>query len=302
MLTLGRAARDRRLNPRMEVCTITRIVRRDGKKYFWTDHDEEIFYPYRGHPAEKRYTPEGSISLGAIRRQAGREVHNQTARGVIRSDSFTNKDAVAGRWKGARVTQLVIPWREPSEEQITGTRFFIGDCEWTGEEFECEFVGIGSLLEVVQGILMKPTCRHATRFGAEFGNPGAVGCQYDVVGNSQYSIEIQSVDASRRFLTVVSGTLPSTADDFWKHGHVFFVTGENAGLPGARIKGYVDSTRTIELIHRPPCPVAAGEIINLAPGCSGTRTECKGFGQTLNFGGMDKLPTEEDLRSPGRGN
>ena len=79
MLTLGQAARDRLLLSRLEVCTLTKINRSDGAKFFWTDHDEDVVYPYRGHPAEKTYTPRGAISLGADQRQAGLQPHTRTA-------------------------------------------------------------------------------------------------------------------------------------------------------------------------------------------------------------------------------
>ncbi len=297
MLTVSNVAKDLLRFPTLEASTLWRIHRKDGTKHFWTDHDRAITYPYPGASNARQYTPEGAIELSNVRKQAGLRPHNATTSGVIQADEVTTRDIAGGRFREARVVEILFPWRYPHVEAIIAAQYWIGKTRWTGEVFEAEIGGLGTFLERQQGIRLNRKCHH--KYGAAFGaDIDVVGCRRNVAtDDTVYGLEVTAATGDRSF-QVSLAALSSTEDDFYKLGEVEWVSGENVGLPKMPVDSYTDSNRLFQLNLRAPFSIVPGDLFNVSRGCPGTKPACDERGQFANFSGHINLPSEEDLRTP----
>lgn len=87
--------------------------------------------------------------------------------------------------------------------------------------------------------------------------------------------------------------LSSDTDDFYKFGAVKWLDGANQDI-SMEIKGWTDSTRTIELFLPMPYTMVVGDRFEIYPGCDKAVATCFAkFNNVVNFRGEPYVPGED---------
>lgn len=89
------------------LCTLTRVVRRDGVELCFTDHDRKLHFEGR------EFVPVVLGDLSADRREAALRSGDQEARGFIDGTLVTIPDINGNAYLGAEVFQVVTDWTMP---------------------------------------------------------------------------------------------------------------------------------------------------------------------------------------------
>lgn len=85
---------------------------------------------------------------------------------------------------------------------------------------------------------------------------------------------VDTVSTQRMTFTINSSDFAGGyADDYFRDGEWEWTTGDNAGVVSP-IVGFVESTRTVELLFPTPFDLASGDRGILRPGCDGLRGTC----------------------------
>ena len=79
------------------VCRCWLVVRRDGTRFGFTDHDEDLVFDGQRFRADTGMTP------GAVQKSTGLSVDNVEVVGALADTSLTEADIEAGRMDGAVV-------------------------------------------------------------------------------------------------------------------------------------------------------------------------------------------------------
>lgn len=267
------------------------IVLRNGTKYYWTDCNEEIVYPHGG----PTYSPIGSFNVQALRHEATGSITNTTLRGAVQTGYVTADDIRSGKWKNARITQRIVSRDTPFFGHVLTSRFFVSEPAWDAEKFVFDVLGSAHFFDFDLGVVISRGCRHV--FGAMFGNDpatdGGIGCRYDVLSDTQTSVEVDSVTDRDTFTATAYTT---KADDYYNAGLVTWQTGANRGCPALTVDDYTGSSDTIQLATPAPFTITSGDLFRLARGCPKDRASCEARGQYPDhFGGFLRVPTEGDI-------
>lgn len=296
-LTVSNPARQMLNRETLYMATAYQLRREDGVRYFWTNHDHDVVFPYAGAPGAQTYVADGAVSVSNIRKQSGLQPHNANGYLAVRADGATTEQIAAGFWRRARLIEIVYSWMYPHVGAVIGAIYWLGRERWTGEEFEFEIGGISQWLEKPQGVILKRTCRH--KLGEAFGAASTVvGCRADVASNTVSKVIVDSV-TDNIAIDAVDATIPTQADDYYKHGEVVWRSGANTGLPAMPVEGYTDTGRIVTLRRKAPLTIEAGDVFDLKRGCGGDKASCNGWGQFPdNFGGFLFTPTPDEITPP----
>lgn len=275
-------------------CLCWRVRLEDSTLYRWTNHDEDIYLPFRTSPTAERFRVATSGARAAnVRRQAGLKDHSTSVSGVVISNGdVLQADLQAGRWRNARFEELLVDWNYPWLSPLGEPAVYrLRDVRFTGEIWTGELRGLSNELDREQGIYLNRTCRHP--FGGAFGaDPSVVGCRYDVASDTVLGA-VSSVTDRRIFQTNLT-----EADDYWRMGELTFSSGANARLRPIRVKEFRSATNEIELTLPTPFDIEVGDQFTVARGCEKTKEQCELFGQfPLRFGGSNLIPSEDEIRS-----
>lgn len=263
--------------PEAGIATIAlcwRIERRDGVAIGLTAHDRDLTVEGFAYRAAPGMTP------SAIERDASFDADNMDVTGALTGAAISERDLLAGRWDGARVSMLAVDWRDPRDPVPLGEGT-IGSVETRDGMLTAELRGVAAALEAPAVETTAPECR------AELGDRR---CRVAMAGR-------------RRFARVVAGdgaalTLDhAAADGAYVGGRLRWLSGGNCGLAD-EIGAQDGATVTL---RRPPRFDPAGARVVVSEGCDKSIATCAArFGNAANFRGEPYLPGIDLLtRYPG---
>ncbi len=89
-------------------------------------------------------------------------------------------------------------------------------------------------------------------------------------------------------------------DDWYTHGLVTFLTGENANARRIEVRRWVNSSRTLELFLPMNFPIAVGDVFEVYVGCAKPVLDCRDkFDNVVNYRGEPYIPGNDALfRTP----
>ena len=140
--------------PVTTLATCWRITRRDGREFFFTDHDRDLVFEGEVYKASSGY------SRTAIANDASLGVDNLDVEGVFDSEAITEEELRAGLFDQAEVRIFVVNWADPSMGALRMRRGWFGEVVLTEQGvFRTELRGMTQALSQRIGELYSPECR-----------------------------------------------------------------------------------------------------------------------------------------------
>ena len=262
-----------------EVTTLAscwRIVRRDGREFYFTDHDQDIVFEGNTYEAESSY------SRTAIENGSEMAVDNLDVAGILDSDKISEEDMRNGLFNRADVYIFIVNWSDPSEGALKVRRGWFGEVTITDTgQFTTEIRGLAQALSHNFIEVYSPECR------ADF-------C------DSRCKLNIADFEDSTTVAVVLGRDVFTLSSDYSPPsqgivpGTVRFVDGDNAGRT-VEIIGYNAAERRIELFEPVAYTIAPGTQVVVAPGCDGSLDRCKLYNNVINRRAEDYVPGNDEL-------
>lgn len=263
------------------LCTCWEIERTDGKKFYFTDHDQDLTFEgnvYESESGYRRTAVQGATDLG---------VPNMDLQGVLSSDHIDEHELRAGKFDYAKVKVYVVNWSDP--DAFGRIRLRKG---WFGEvnlldngEFQCELRGLTQAMShnVIESFSL--TCR------ADFGD---TRCKKDVTPLLKEGTVTAVIDRST--MQFASADVPVPANGTHVGGLLSFTTGDNIGRNMEIIGSVVDgSTTTVSFFLPMGYDMEVGDEFKFIPGCDKSTTMCKAWANILNFRGEPFIPGNDSM-------
>jgi uncharacterized phage protein (TIGR02218 family) len=244
------------------------------------------------------FEPSNGVDASARRKEASLREHSVELNGYLSSDQITFEDLIAGKYRGARITEYLIDHKYPFTEPRATAVYYLRDVEYDGEVFRAQVAGVASKLSRTVGHSYGPICRH------KLGSPnpdanGRAGCGVDLTSFTVFDAEVESVGVSKlEFDAKDSGpnSIPgSHPDDWFTLGELRWRTGENTGLT-SEVRVYSQASRTIALAIETPHEIAVGDRFDIVAGDDRKFSTCRDkFSNAINFGGQHRIPSMDTV-------
>lgn len=274
--------------------TLWRIERTDGIKLLFTDHDAALNFNYLQALAipgtgsigtDEVYTPIGGISSSAKQKQAGMQDSNIDLKGVIDSAAITQADLQFGRYRDAKVIEILTDWKHPTMGAFQINTYYITALTNTKEYWQATVSALPIWLRRANGWVYSHACRYdlfdknCTLNKASFAVSGSV----------------TTVINDRRTFTSTGLANPI---GYFAYGYIVWNSGFNVGL-STDIKNH-SILHQIELQLNTPGPIFVGDTFTAYPGCDKLKGTClTKFSNLINFGGYPYLPgNDKVIRGP----
>lgn len=265
---------------RFATCWI--LERVDGVIFRFTDHDSNLVVD--GHT----FSPAGSFNASARQHKEGLDPQNLDIVGYIDSSFITDDDLRAGRYRNAKITELVVDHRYPSAGRFLTNVYYIKQTTFDGESWSAQLEGMLIRLRQRVGDVYSKACRW--RLGD--ANCGVNLAAYTTTG-STIAITRNRVAFTS---TLTAGSKPT---GYYSNGRLVWMSGLNNGL-ASEIQKYSSSSNLITLQVETPFDIAASDTFSIRPGCDklfdGDCSSTK-FNNRLRHGGFPDLPSNDDLFS-----
>jgi uncharacterized phage protein (TIGR02218 family) len=259
-------------------CRCWNLVRRDGRKFSFTDHDATLTF------GGSTFVPTEAPTARAVEQTTGLAVDNSEALGALSDSGLTEQDILAGRFDGAKVEIWRVDWSDPDDRAIL-FRGEIGEIERSGGAFKAELRGLTEALNQPQGRLYQRSCRAVL---------GDRECGVDLK-DSSFSVELALMAAPAG--TVLRLPRISKPTGWFDRGTVEVIDGTAAG-DRRMIKAdrEISDGRRIDLWEAFPPEIVVGTRIRLLAGCDKSVAICRAkFDNVVNHRGFPFLPSEDWL-------
>ncbi len=252
-----------------------RVERRDGVAIGLTAHDRDLAIDGLVYRAAPGMTP------SAVTRSAALDADSMDVAGALTGSAISERDLLAGRWDGARVSVFATDWTAPGEQVSLGEGT-IGAVETRGGALTAELRGVAARLERPVVEETSPECR------AELGD---ARCRVTMAGRRRVAM----VTAADGAVLTLDGAEASA--NAYGGGRLRWIGGANSGLEDAVAR----SDGATVTLRRVPRFDGAGARVELIEGCDKSLATCAArFGNALNFRGEPFLPGIDLLtRYPG---
>ena len=261
------------------VCRCWTVMRRDGRVFGFTDHDEGLSFEGVDFKADT------GLTASALQQVTGLAVDNTEAVGALSDDAVTEADITAGRFDGAEVTAWLVNWRDVAarEVQFKGS---IGELKRADGAFHAELRGLSEVLNTPVGRVYQKPCQAVL---------GDKRCCVDLnAAGYRTEVAVEQVEAGRVFRFA---SLAGFDDRWFERGRLEVRSGQADGLV-AMVKNdrIVDGARVIELWEELRMPAEVGDTVLLEAGCDKRIETCRlKFQNIENFQGFPHIPGEDWL-------
>lgn len=253
-----------------------RIERRDGVAIGLTAHDRDLVIDGNVYRASPGMTP------SAIRRSDGSDADTMDVAGSLTSGAISERDLLAGRWDGARVSVFAVDWSDTGNRVALGEGT-IGAVETRDGAFTAELRGVAAALERQVSEETSPECRAAL---------GDARCRVAMAGRRCFARVVESDEE------VVTVDVAEPVANGWGGGRLRWLGGANSGLEDM----VMQSEGSVVTLRTPPrFAPGAVDLVELVEGCDKSLATCAGrFANAANFRGEPYLPGIDLLtRYPG---
>ena len=255
------------------VATCWSLTRRDGVVLGFTDHDDDLSFDGMTFAAGT------GLLAHAVDRSTGGSVDSGQVAGALSAAAITEADILAGRYRGALVTQWLVDWQDVAV-RIVQFRARIGEVRQGDGGFEAELLSLTDAYNRPGGRSYLRTCECRlgdVKCGVDLGDAvyGASGSVSEVI--------------DRRGVRWVDGA--GLAEGWFSGGLLTWTSGANAGETVTVEADSGQGMRLLRLRLEAAFPVAAGDTFDLLAGCDKTAATCSAkFGNLVNFRGFPHIP------------
>ncbi|MFM9887565.1 MAG: DUF2163 domain-containing protein [Burkholderiales bacterium] len=264
------------------LCWCWRIVRRDGERFGFTDHDCDLTFDGTVFEAATGFT------ATEIREAVGLSVDNLDVESALNSDHLSESALDSGDFDDAAIEIFRVNWSDPTARTLV-RKGSLGEVRRTGFAFTAEVRGLAHYLQQSQGRVFQSAC------DADLGDRRC-GVRLDQA-SVQGSGAVLAVVADRVFTTTGIGLF---ADAWFTRGLLTFASGANRGR-SREVKRHavVDGVASLELWEYPGSPILPGDTFILTAGCDKTLGTCRDkFANARNYRGFPHMPGNDFVASP----
>lgn len=277
MITISKAIRSLQQTDAHLLCRCIKIERTDGVVWRFTDHDYSLVV------LGETYVPAGSIDSSATEKRSGVQERSAEYKGAISDSRISVDDLRAGRYDGAKITQMVVNWKYPFRGPYESNIFWVDSLRHTGEEWAATVEGLTGFLRAEVGRIYKRTCDAVV---------GDTRCGVNLTGYTATST-VQSVSVDRLSFIANVLTGPSaetiTVNNYFRFGKLTWTSGNNSGVV-CDVKSDILVTRRFDLQLKTPVSIQVGDAFTVSKGCDGRYETCGAFGNKVRFRGFPTVP------------
>lgn len=260
------------------LATCWKIVRKDGREFFFTDHDRDILFEGDVYDAESSY------DRTAVANGSDMSVDNMDVSGILDSEKLDPTEMRNGLFNRADVYIFVVNWKNPSQGALKVRRGWFGEIQLTDTgKFMTEIRGLAQALSHNFIEVYTAECR------ADFCDQR---CKLQIE-DYEFPAVVQSAPDRDTIILTPGAAIPSQGIS---PGTLRFVDGPNAGRT-IEIIGYDAGTRTVELFEGAHYQIEVGTNLILAPGCDGSLQRCKFYDNVINRRAEDYIPGMDEYMS-----
>jgi uncharacterized phage protein (TIGR02218 family) len=254
-------------------CRCWRIVRRDGVRLGFTDHDVALSVDGTDCLPAGGFTATADSATGAMA-AGGSDIE-----GALAVTGLNEEELAAGLFDGAEITVMLVDWTAPDAFVVT-RRGTLGEVSFMDGRFRAEIRGPAQELAVVRGRVFAADC------DADFGD-GRCGVDAD---DPAFRIDAAIAEGLGPQRFRIAGA-HAFAAGWFTHGRARFTDGANAGFASAIKHHAREPEVVVELWSQPPYPPDPGDQVTLVAGCDKRFATCsEKFSNTLNFRGFPQIP------------
>lgn len=262
-----------------QVCRCWDVVRRDGTRFGFTDHDRDLSFDGFVFRADE------GLTARALEQTTGLAVDNTEALGVLSDAGIKEADILAGRFDGAEVRAWLVNWSDVEQRKLL-FRGEIGEIERAGGGFKAELRGLTEKLNQPQGRVYQTPCAAVLGDGE---------CRVDVTAPG-YASE-RSVERVARGKFLEFDAFDGFEDRWFEQGRLVVLSGACQGDVRVIKNDRLTATRRrVELWEALRGGLAEGDLVRLEAGCDKRAETCRlKFDNLLNFRGFPHVPGEDWL-------
>lgn len=264
-------------------CHCWLLVRKDGARLGFTDHDRDISFDGDTFEAAAGFT------ASAMETSAGMASSNLEASGGLNSERLSAADLAAGLYDDAEVTIWRVNWDDVSQ-RIVMKRGQLGEVAQGETAFRAEIRGLGEKLQEAKGRVYSYNCDvdlGSARCGINLESPTFKGSGTILAAPSRREVSASGLD--------------SYAPGWFAGGYVTFTSGANEGLSGeVKAHGLAGSppVASLDLWLAMPFAIEAGDTFEIRAGCDKSFATCKAkFGNAANYRGFPHMPGNDYVTS-----
>lgn len=249
------------------MCRCWLVVRRDGIRFGFTDHDRDLSLD------DDVFRAGSGLDASVLEASTGLSVDNAQAVGALSDVGLTEADILTGKYDGAEVWHWLVDWSAPELKMLL-FRGFLGEIRRGTGAFEAELRGITEVLNKSLGRMYLRECDRV------FGD---TKCGADA-DDSTFSadITVSAIDGKRQ----ISFDGLSGFQDGW------FTNGVIRWTSGALSLVKIDAGGKLETWEE--VDVSVGDTARIIAGCDKQAETCRvKFGNFLNFRGFPHIPGED---------
>jgi len=249
------------------MCRCWLVVRRDGVRFGFTDHDRDLAID------GDLFKAGSGLDASVLEASTGLSVDNGQAVGALSDVGLTEAEILAGRYDGAEVWQWLVDWSAP-ELKVLLFRGFLGEIRRGTGAFEAELRGITEVLNQPLGRMYLRECDRV------FGD---AKCGVDAK-DPTFSADVTVLEAAGQRSFTFDG-LSGFQDGWFSNGVVRWASGA-VSMVKADAGGVLETWEEVD--------AAVGDTAHVVAGCDKQAATCRAkFGNFLNFRGFPHIPGED---------
>lgn len=261
------------------VCRCWLVVRPDGERLGFTDHDRDLSFD------GDTYRADTGMTARAFQAATGLAVDNSEAVGALRDATVAEADLAAGRFDGAAVTCWLVNWADVGARMIEFRGNF-GEITRIDGLFRVELRGLSDALSQRRGRVYQRDCSAVL---------GDARCGFDL-GQAGYRLSgiIDRIDTEGRLWVADA---QAQAAGWFERGVLQITSGAAQGLTALIKADRVEGGQRALVLWTPlAIAPAAGDGFALTAGCDRTAATCRSkFANFVNFRGFPHVPGEDWL-------
>ena len=262
-------------------CHAWAVVRKDGRTYGFTDHDNDLEF------GTVVFKANSGLTAGALQFNSGLAVDNTEVSGALTDDGISEEDLAAGRFDGAAVTTWIVNWSD-FEQRVIRFRGSFGEIQRSAGSFKVELRGLSDTLNQQKGRVYQANC------GAVLGDGE---CRFDL-NQPGFSLEssVQAIEIAGEYTIKTQPDFPA---QWFERGRVVVTSGPAQGLQGiVKFDREVDGQRIVTLWVDFDLTPEVGDLILLQAGCDKLAATCRSkFANFLNYRGFPNVPSTDWVAS-----
>lgn len=259
-------------------CHCWKLVRHDGVKLGFTDHDRDVVF------GDTTYTARAGLDAASAESSLGFAIGGTEVSGALSTDTLLEADLASGRYDAASFETWLVDWSDPAQRLLL-------DVSTIGEVKRSEYAFTAELRS------------QAHKLDQERGRRYQQACCADL-GDPRCSVRLD-VTAFQAHATVLASEAPSECvaqigsyeAGWFTGGRVEFITGGNAGaLVGIKSHRASDAGDVLTFWTPLAAPIQPGDGFTVTAGCDKSFATCGSkFNNVPNFRGFPHIPGNDVL-------